>query len=43
VLIRWQGRDMAIPLSQLTPLGVDKSTAEAIGDWLYWGAQGYCF
>jgi hypothetical protein len=42
VLIRWQGRDMAVPLSQLTPLDVDKSTAEAIADWLYWVTQGYC-
>jgi hypothetical protein len=43
VLIRWQGRDMAVPLSQLTALDANKSTAEAIGDWLYWVAQGYCF
>ena len=43
VLIRWKGRKVAIPLSQLTPLDADKSTAEAIGDWHYWVAQGYCF
>jgi hypothetical protein len=43
VLIRWEGRNLAIPLSQLTPLDVDESTAEAIGDWHYWVAQGYCF
>ena len=43
VLIRWQGRTMAVPLAQLTGVGVDKSTAEAIGDWHYWVAQGYCF
>ena len=43
VLIRWQGRDMAVPLSQLTPLDAEKSTSEAIGDWLYWVTQGYCF
>lgn len=43
VLIRWQGRDMAVPLSQLTALDANESTAEAIGDWLYWVAQGYCF
>jgi len=43
VLIRWQGRTMGVPLAQLTGVGVDESTAEAIGDWRYWVAQGYCF
>lgn len=43
VLIRWNGRKVAIPLSQLTPLDADESTAQAIGDWHYWLAQGYCF
>jgi hypothetical protein len=43
VLIRWEGRNLAVPLSQLTPLDADESTAEAIGDWHYWVAQGYCF
>ncbi len=43
VLIRWKGRNVAVPLSQLTPLDADESTAEAIGDWHYWVAQGYCF
>lgn len=43
VLIRWHGRNVAVPLSQLTPLRADESTAEAIGDWHYWLAQGYCF
>ena len=32
-----------VPLSQLTAIGADKSTVEAIGDWHYWVAQGYCF
>jgi hypothetical protein len=43
VLIRWQERKMAVPLSQLTALDADQSTAEAIGDWHYWVAQGYQF
>jgi hypothetical protein len=43
VLIRWQGRTMAVPLSQLVATDPDQSTAEAIGDWHYWLAQGYCF
>jgi len=40
VQIRWQGRKMAVPLSQLEAIGADESTREAIGDWHYWVAQG---
>ena len=43
VLIRWQGRNMAVPLSQLAAIDPDESTEEAIGDWHYWVAQGYRF
>jgi hypothetical protein len=43
VLIRWQNRNMAVPLSQLVEVDLDESTAEAIGDWHYWVAQGYYF
>jgi Calcium binding len=42
VLVRWQGRTIAVPLAQLTAVDPDKSTAEAIGDWHYWVDQGYC-
>ena len=43
VLIRWQGRDLAVPLSQLSAVGTGEATAEAIGDWHYWVAQGHRF
>ena len=43
VLIRWQNRTMAVPLSQLVGVNMNESTAEAIGDWHYWVGQGYCF
>jgi hypothetical protein len=43
VLIRWQGRTLAVPLSQLATISEDTSTTEAIADWHYWVAQGYCF
>ena len=43
VLIRWQGRRLAVPLSQLIAVDADESTVEAIGDWHYWVAHGYCF
>jgi hypothetical protein len=40
VQIRWQGRKMAVPLSQLAAIDADESTQEAIGDWHYRVAQG---
>jgi hypothetical protein len=43
VLIRWHGRNVAVPLSQLSAIDADESTIEAIGDWHYWLAQGYSF
>jgi Calcium binding len=43
VLIRWQGRNLATPLSQLAGADADEPTAEAIGDWHYWITQGYRF
>jgi hypothetical protein len=42
VQIRWQGRKMAVPLSQLGTIDPDESTKEAIDDWHYWVTQGYC-
>jgi hypothetical protein len=41
VQIRWRGRKMAIPLSQLNAIDPDESTNEAISDWHYWVSQGY--
>ena len=43
VLIRWQSRKLAVPLSQLTAIDVGRPTADAISDWHYWVAQGYLF
>ena len=40
---RWQGRDLGLPLAQLGGIGVSNQTAEAIADWHYWCARGYCF
>ena len=42
VQIHWQGRKMAVPLSQLEATNPDEATQEAIGDWHYWVAQGSC-
>ncbi len=43
VMVRWQNRNLAVPLSQLTAIDADEETLEAIGDWHYWLAQGYSF
>jgi hypothetical protein len=43
VRVAWLGRRLAVPLSQLEPLGVDATTKQAIGDWHYWVARGYQF
>jgi hypothetical protein len=41
VQIKWQGRKMAVLLSQLVAIDPNESTDEAISDWHYWTAQGY--
>jgi hypothetical protein len=43
VEIRWAGRALGVPLSQLEALDVDDKTQEAIEDWHYWVARGYEF
>lgn len=43
VQIKWQGREMGIPLAQIKPVKVDPDTKEAIQDWQYWAAMGYMF
>ena len=43
VRVRRQGRNLAVPLSQLTAIEPDEETAEAIADWHYWVAQVYLF
>jgi hypothetical protein len=43
VRLKWGGRSMAVPLSQLEPLAVDPPTKEAFADWHYWVGRGYEF
>jgi hypothetical protein len=43
VLIRRQGRNMAVPLSQLLAINGDEATHEPIADWHGWVAESYCF
>jgi Calcium binding len=41
VLIRWERRPLAVPLTQLAGVAVDEQTRQVIEDWHYWVAQGY--
>ena len=41
--ILWNGKVLAVPLSQIQSLDADEETVEAIGDWHYWKNQGYKF
>lgn len=44
VWIRWNQRDLVVPLAQLVPLKSDESsTRVAVADWHYWHDQGYAF
>jgi len=43
VLIRRERRRLAVPLSQLEGIRVDRKTLQAIGDWHYWIRKGYEF
>jgi len=43
VWVRQPKRNLAVPLSQLSPLGNDKTINEAVADWHYWVSQGYQF
>lgn len=44
VEVRWNGRHIAVPLSQLeicSSRGVSAGTREAVADWHYWTGRGY--
>ncbi|MCY0853679.1 calcium-binding protein [Cupriavidus sp. D39] len=43
VWVRWNQRDLVVPLAQLVPLKSDESTRVAVTDWHYWHDQGYAF
>ena len=43
VRVRWRGRSMAMPLSQLESLALEPQTKEAVADWHYWLGRGYEF
>jgi hypothetical protein len=44
VLVRWEKRKLAVPLSQLLPDDAAyERTKLAVGDWHYWVNMGYEF
>ncbi len=43
VEVKWRGEMICVPLEQLDGIDVDDKTNQAISDWVYWVAQGYCF
>lgn len=43
VMIRWQERELAVPLEQVVGANLAEDAAQAIADWHYWCACGYQF
>jgi hypothetical protein len=43
VMIRWDEKGLAIPLSQIKVLDSDEETKQAVEDWHYWLGRGYQF
>jgi len=43
LLIRRQGRHIAVPLSRLLAIRGDEATNEVLADSHYWVAQSHCF
>ena len=41
--IRWNDRELSVPLSQLRGIEPDDDSEEAIADWHYWIDRGYEF
>lgn len=43
VYVRWNDRNIVVPLNQLEPLDGDDTVIQVIEDWLYWCMMGYEF
>jgi len=41
--VEWRDTELAVPLSQVLPVGADEDTTEAVEDWHYWVGRGYEF
>jgi hypothetical protein len=36
IIIKWQNRQLGVPLEQILPIDSDEETIEAVKDWHYW-------
>ena len=43
VTVRWQRKNLVVPLHQLEVIVADEQTREAVEDWYYWVNMGYQF
>jgi len=43
VQVKWQGRELGVPLAQIVVVEADEATHEAVEDWHYWVNRGYEF
>lgn len=43
VTVKWQGRELDVPLAQIEVIDGDDETREAVEDWHYWIDRGYGF
>ncbi len=41
--IKWNDRELAVPLSQLEGIDINNETKQVIEDWHYWFKRGYEF
>ncbi|MCI5125533.1 MAG: hypothetical protein D3925_13930 [Candidatus Electrothrix sp. AR5] len=40
-VIQWKGRQLAVPLSQLSVVEASSTSRQVVEDWQYWVQQGY--
>lgn len=43
VQVKWEGRELGVPLVQIGVVEADEATREAVEDWYYWVNRGYQF
>ena len=43
VRVEWQGRNFAVPLSQLASIDGNVDTKQVVEDWRYWTCRGYMY
>ncbi|WP_076792231.1 calcium-binding protein [Chlorobium sp. KB01] len=41
VTVKWHGRELGVPLAQVSVVEANEATHEAVEDWHYWVNRGY--